>query len=75
MRFFIQTDVKGTPYPETLWRYRFGENLIYEECWSSNAQMWIRTRTLTRMIVHGESTLEEITLERARTLVPLAFKD
>jgi hypothetical protein len=73
MRFFGQSDVHGEFFSDCLHRYRFENNLIYEETWNSNANFWERTDLLTGMIIHGECTLEEISVLKAKSICPRAF--
>jgi len=73
VRFFSQSDVDGTLYAACLWRYTSRDNLIFEHTWNPNSENWDMTTELTGMIVHGESSLVEISQQRAMDLVPNAF--
>jgi hypothetical protein len=72
-RFFSLSTVDGNVYSNCLWRYTSRDNLIYEHAWNENSMNWDITTELTGMIVHGESSLIEISRLRAKELVPGAF--
>jgi hypothetical protein len=73
VRFFSQSDAEGTMYADCLWRYISRDSLIFEHTWNANSKNWDMTTELTGMIVHGESSLVEISQQRAMDLVPDAF--
>ncbi len=60
-------------YVDCLWRYMNQDNLIYEHTWNANSKNWDESTELTGMIVHGESSLIEISRQQAMELVPNAF--
>ena len=74
MRYFTQSNVHGTPYPDCLWRYRKTNHILFEERWIPAEKIWQSTTLLTGMIIHGECTLDEISEDFAIALVPEAFQ-
>lgn len=74
VRYFGQTDVQGKLFQNCLYRYRYANNVMYEEVWNLNSGSWEATSLLTGMIIHGECTLEEITANEAMLVSPAALK-
>jgi hypothetical protein len=74
MRYFGQSDIDGNFFKDCLYRYRNSNELVLEEVWNPNLQIWDPTTLLTGMLVHGECTLSEITSKVASQISLDAFK-
>jgi len=70
-RYFAQADIDNAMY--TLYRYKYENDLIYEEEWNPNTSSWEMTSNLTRLFVGGDCTLMEIQEETAIKAFPVAF--
>jgi hypothetical protein len=68
MRYFSQFDVSNRPLPDSLYRYRHEDDLIFEEHWSSISGSWESTSYLTRLLIGGDCTIMEISKELATDL-------
>ena len=70
-RYFAQAEVDNTIY--ALFRYKYENDLIFEEEWNPNTRVWEMTSNLTRLFVGGDCTLMEIQEETAMKAFPVAF--
>ena len=72
-KYFIQHDM-GRPF--TYYRQRYENNGLYEEIWQLKDKSWkhIPSR-LIWMQISGECTLEQVSYEKFKQLLPEAFKD
>jgi len=68
MKYFCQADIDNRPYPDSLYRYRYEDGLVYEEHWNSATQSWITTTYLTKMLTGGDCSNMRISREFAETL-------
>jgi hypothetical protein len=68
MRYFAQFDVSNRPLPDSLFRYRDEDDLIFEEHWNSISRSWESTSYLTRLLIGGDCTIMEISKELASVL-------
>ena len=72
-KYFIQHDM-GRPF--AYYRQRYDNNGLYEEIWQLKDKSWkhIPSR-LIWMQISGECTLEQVSYEKFKQLLPEAFKD
>jgi hypothetical protein len=70
-RYFAQAEADNTIY--ALLRYKYENDLIFEEEWNPNTSVWEMTSNLTRLFVGGDCTLMEIQEETAMKAFPVAF--
>ena len=72
-QYFIQTDVFGHPF--SYWRRIWRNGVMHEECWQKTENIWFENQgRLLWMQISGECTLEEISEDLAKSLLPEAFK-
>ena len=72
--YYGSIEIDGYFRPGILWRYRNEAGLHYEEHWSPRNKSWEPTLYLTKMVIGGECSLADMTVEQAKTLVPKAFE-
>jgi hypothetical protein len=70
-KYFIQTDI-GRPF--AYYRKRYEDGGLYEEIWQKKYQNWkhIPLR-LIWMEISGECTLQQVSYEKFKELLPAAF--
>ena len=72
-KYFIQTDFI-TPF--AYYRQRYENNGLYEEIWQQKDKSWKHIPwRLIWMQISGECTLEQVSYEKFKQLLPEAFKD
>ena len=72
--YWIIVDVQGK-WLGGLYRYLHQDGSILEQYWDHRDGCWNHTIRLSKMISGGECSLERITEEKARQLLPEAFKN
>jgi hypothetical protein len=73
VQYYGSIDIGGYFRLGVLWRYRNEEGLHYQEAWSARSKSWESTLYLTRMIIGGECSLADMTIEQAMRVEPDAF--
>jgi hypothetical protein len=73
VQYFGSIEIDGYFRPRILWRYRNEEGVHYQESWNARTQSWEDTNYLTKMIIGGESSLADMTVEQAMRVAPDAF--
>ena len=59
----------NVPYENSLFRVREESQLIYEEFWNQNTQIWEPTSELTKLRTGGDCSTLEITEESALLII------
>ena len=70
-KYFGQTDMGVKIF--ALYRKRFARGIVYQEQWMPGTSSWEVTTYLMRLIIGGDCTITEITLELAKSSFPEAF--
>jgi len=70
-KYFGQTDMGARIF--AIYRKRLTDGIIYQEQWISNTNSWEITTYLMRLLTGGDCTINEITLELAKSSFPEAF--
>ncbi len=72
-KYFVQTDM-GIAY--AYYRQRYENKGLHEEIWQQRDKSWKQIPwRLIWMQISGECTLEQVSYERFKQLLPEAFKD
>ena len=72
-KYFVQTDM-GRPF--AYYRQRYENNGLYEEIWQQKDKSWKHIPwRLIWMQISGECTLEQVSYEKFKQLLPEAFED
>jgi len=72
-KYFVQTDM-GTPF--AYYRKRYENSGLYEEVWQQKYQSWKHIPLeLIWMEISGECTLEQVSYDLFKKLLPEAFTD
>ena len=72
-KYFVQTDMDR---PFTYYRKRYKNPGLYEEIWQQKDKSWKHfPLRLIWMQISGECTLEQVSYEKFKQLLPEAFKD
>ena len=70
-KYFGQTDMGIKIF--ALYRKRPADGIVYQEQWMPGTSSWEVTTYLMRLIIGGDCTITEITLELAKSSFPEAF--
>ena len=73
--YYGSIDIDGYFRSEVLWRFRNEEGLNYQEAWNTRSKSWGDTRYLIKMIIGGECSLADMTVEQAMMVAPEAFEN
>ena len=77
----MQASLERTPYdyllqPFAYWRRIWRVDLMSEECWQVSKNIWVSANgRLLWMQISGEATLEQVSEELFKQLVPKAYED
>ena len=72
-QYFVQTDM-GRAY--AYYRKRYENKGLYEEIWIKKENSWKHIpRRIIWMQISGECTLEQVSYEKFKQLIPEAFKN
>ena len=69
--YFGQVDMGQRVF--ALYRKRPYDGILYQEKWMPLTSTWERTTFLMRLLIGGDCTLEQITIQMAKRAYPLAF--
>jgi len=73
-KYFVQTHINGTCF--AYYRQRYENNGLYEEIWQQKDKSWKHIPgRLIWMQISGECTLEQVSYEKFKQLLPEAFKN
>ena len=73
-KYFVQTHIDGRCF--AYYRQRYENKGLYEEIWLENEKHWKHIPGhLIWMQISGECTLEQVSYEKFKQLLPEAFKD
>ena len=70
-KYFGQTDMGVRVV--AIYRKRPADGIVYQEQWMPGTSSWEVTTYLMRLIIGGDCTITEITLELAKSSFPEAF--
>ena len=73
MKYYVYTDFDRKPL--SLFRFENSPTEFFQEVWRPSEKSWVASETLGKMLIFGEVSLYDISLENAQKIFPDAFAD